>query len=62
MSPYRLYHIRGAHFSRFDEIDAASDAQAIDQAERLAGAGSAELWHDGHKIKRLAPGRDAAGG
>lgn len=62
MTYYRLYHIRGAHFSGFDEIDAADDAQAIDRAERLSSDGYAELWRDGHKIKRLSPGRQAAGG
>ena len=53
MAYYRLYHIRGAHFSGFEEIEAADDAQAIDAAERLNGGGNAELWLDGHKIKRL---------
>lgn len=55
MAYYRLYHIRGAHFSGFDEIEAADDRQAIDEAERLTGAGNAELWLSGHKIKRLSP-------
>lgn len=54
MAYYRLYHIKGAHFSGFDEIEAADDAQAIDAAERLIGGGNAELWLGGHKIKRIA--------
>ena len=53
MAYYRLYHIRGAHFSGFEEIEAADDAQAIDAAERLTDAGHAELWLGGHKIKRI---------
>ena len=53
MTYYRLYHIRGAHFSGFEEIEAADDAQAIDAAERCAGTGAAELWCGGHKIKRI---------
>lgn len=62
MANYRLYHIKGAHFSGFDEIEAANDAQAIAQAERLGGDGSAELWCGGHKIRRLSPRRDAMRG
>ena len=53
MAYYRLYHIKGAHFSGFEEIEAANDAQAIDAAEHLAGTGNAELWLGGHKIKRI---------
>lgn len=60
MAHYRLYHIRGAHFSRSEEIEAANDRQAIDQAERLTVAGNAELWLGGHKIKRLSPRQNAA--
>ena len=55
MAYYRLYHIKGAHFSGFDQIEAANDAQAIDEAERLNGARHSELWLGGHKIKRLSP-------
>jgi len=62
MSFYRLYHIKGAYFSRFDEIEAADDAQAIDKAELFRGAGHAELWRDGHKIKRLSPARAGTSG
>lgn len=54
MAYYRLYHIKGAHFAGFDEIEAVNDAQAIVAAERLTGAGTAELWCGGHKIKRIA--------
>ena len=60
MAYYRLYHIRGAHFSGFDEIKAANDRQAIDEADRLTGPGNAELWLAGHKIKRLSPRQQAA--
>lgn len=56
MANYRLYHIKGAHFSGFEEIEAGNDRQAIAEAERLNGAGNAELWLLGHKIKRLSPG------
>lgn len=59
MAYYRLYHIKGAHFSGFDEIEAVNDLQAIDEAERLTGAGNSELWLGGHKIKRLSPRPDA---
>jgi hypothetical protein len=62
MAYYRLYHIKGAHFSGFEEIDAADDAQAIDVAEQLSGTGSAELWCGGHKIKRIATKTAAAAG
>lgn len=62
MAYYRLYHIKGAHFSGFDEIRAANDAQAIAQAERLGGTGNAELWCSGHKIKRLSSRQDAVTG
>lgn len=59
MASYRLYHIRGAHFSSSEEIEAADDSRAIAQAERLSGARSAELWRGGIKIKRISPGREA---
>jgi len=62
MAYYRLYHIRGAHFSGFEEIEAADDALAIDAAERLSGAGNAELWLGGHKIKRIVTKTVAATG
>lgn len=62
MAYYRLYHIRGAHFSGSEEIEAADDAQAIDAAERLADAGHAELWLEGHKIKRIVTKPAAAAG
>lgn len=62
MANYRLYHIKGAHFAGFDEFEAANDAQAIAKAEGINGEGSAELWHAGHKIKRLSPGRKAVTG
>jgi hypothetical protein len=62
MAYYRLYHIRGAHFSGFEEIEAADDAQAIDMAERFTGTGSAELWLGGHKIKRIVTKTVAATG
>ena len=55
MAYYRLYHIKGAHFSGFDEIEARTDRQAIAEAERLTAAGNSELWLGGHKIKRLSP-------
>lgn len=60
MANYRLYHIKGAHFSGFDEIEAANDAQAIEKAEGLAGNGTSELWCSGHKIKRLSARRQEA--
>lgn len=62
MAYYRLYHISGAHFSRSEEIEAADDTQAIDKAERLSGARSAELWRGGLKIKHISPRHQAAGG
>jgi len=63
MAYYRLYHIRGAHFSGFEEIEAADDAQAIDAAEHFTGTGGhAELWLGGHKIKRIVTKTVAATG
>jgi hypothetical protein len=62
MAYYRLYHIRGAHFSRSEEIEAADDRQAIDQAERLSGTRSAELWRGGLKIKHISPRHETARG
>ena len=60
MAHYRLYHIRGAHYSRSEDVDAPDDGRAIDEAERLAGAGSAELWRGGVKVKRISPRHEAA--
>ena len=62
MAYYRLYHIRGAHFSGFEEIEAADDAEAIDAAERFTGTGHAELWLGGHKIRRVVTKTVAAAG
>ena len=62
MAYYRLYHIRGALFSGFEEIEAADDAVAIDAAERFTGTGSAELWCGGHKVKRIVTKTVAAAG
>lgn len=61
MAHYRLYFIRGAHFSGSEEIEAVDDRRAIAQAERLSGAGSAELWRGGLKVKRISPRQEAAG-
>ncbi len=61
MPYYRLYHIHGAHFSRFDAFDAANDSLAVREAESLNENGHAELWSAGHRIKRLFPRQDAEG-
>lgn len=60
MAYYRLYHIRGAHFARSEEIEAADDRRAIDEAERRSGRGSAELWRGGFKVKRISPRQQGA--
>ena len=61
MAYYRLYHIKGAHFAGFDEIEAADDVTAVREAERLKKTGHAELWCGGRKIKRLSPQQEATG-
>jgi hypothetical protein len=61
MACYRLYHIRGAHFSGFEAFEAPDDARAMAEAERLnSGRGHSELWRAGHKIRRLSATRQAA--
>ena len=61
MPYYRLYRIKGAHFSGFNEIEAGDDAAAVHEAERLNEAGHAELWCGGRKVKRLSPRQETTG-
>ena len=55
MNHYRLYCLDGAGRIDFAEwIDAADDADAIDQAQQLKrGALKCEIWHGPRLVARL---------
>jgi hypothetical protein len=57
---YRLYHRKGDCFFHIDEIDAASDADAMRQAEPLRGGAASELWHGQRRVSAYAPLAKAA--
>ena len=59
---YRLYLLDGpkGRFVGFEEIEAADDADAVRQAERLPGAQARELWCGKRKVKTFTT-KDVAG-
>jgi hypothetical protein len=51
MAYYRLYFTNGGgRIFDFAEIDAGSDAEAIEVAEARRGSQAAQLWRGSHKV------------
>ena len=57
MAYYRLYRLAepGGKFVGFEEIEAADDAAAVQQAEAFLGHQALELWCGKRKVKSFAP-------
>jgi hypothetical protein len=62
MSYYRLYFMDGlsGHVTGFTELEAKTEAAAIDQAERQRGHVAMELWCGRKKVKCWAPNFSSA--
>jgi hypothetical protein len=56
MRYYRLYFLKGSHFYRFEDFDAADDVDAVRRAAVKAGSEAAELWCGARRVKRLSRG------
>lgn len=57
MPYYRLYFVnqQSGHIERFEEMDAADDAEAMAQAEPFEGEHALELWCERRKVARIEP-------
>ena len=56
MIEYRVYFVGSdGHFVGFQGLSCPDDAEAIEQARRLIGSQSAELWSGERFIVRLEP-------
>ena len=57
MAYYRLYVLDGLsrRIIGFDEVEAATDAEALATAERRRGPAAMELWCEGRKVRQWEP-------
>ena len=55
MPDYRLYHFKGSHIGRVDNVSAPNDQEAIRKAEQLVDGQVAELWRGGRKVETFNP-------
>ena len=57
MAYYRLYFLNRLtkRIESFEEFEVASQAEAIDRADRLSGRSPVELWCGARKIHRRDP-------
>lgn len=57
MAYYRLYFLDGIdrRITSFNELEAASDAEALAAAERRRGPAGMELWCEGRKVRHWRP-------
>jgi len=55
MQGYRLYFMnrKNGHIDTVETIHAASDADAVELAQRFLGDKPLELWGDGRKVRRF---------
>ena len=53
---YRVYFLTSHdQIFRFIELDCKDDATAKEEAARLLGSDTIEVWHQGRKVCRLEP-------
>jgi hypothetical protein len=55
MPEYRLFHFKGDHIERADNLSAHDDLDAVGKAAQLVDGKVAELWRSGRKIKTFNP-------
>jgi hypothetical protein len=61
MPEYRLYCLNDdGRFAKLHEINAASDADALDQARELKVDAACELWNRNRLVAKLPPHHEAA--
>lgn len=53
MAYYRLYFLRDEHIRGVEEIDAASDSEAMARCEQYRGDDALELWNERRKVGRI---------